>query len=147
SSRSVPDNVTSTVVPALAPQGDRTNNFGFGKLFPAGCCPWTVPVNGDNAPITASIMSNGLGPLAKNEKARRMDSSFIDDPKRENISTDRDFGSLNQAGGNYIPIPLCGGQLRCLFWLNDSGNRASGSLDSSSHVNGFAKNGQEIEGR
>src|SRR5262249_28402397 len=79
------DNVTSTVVPALAPQGDRTNNFGLGKLFPAGCCPWTVPVNGDNAPITASIMSNGLGPLAKNEKARRMDSSFIDDPRRENI--------------------------------------------------------------
>src|SRR5262249_49581601 len=48
SSRSVPVKVTSTVVPALAPHGDRTNNFGFGRLFPARCCPDVIPTHANN---------------------------------------------------------------------------------------------------
>src|SRR5207245_5927152 len=58
SSRSVPEKVTSTVVPALAPQGDRTNNFGFCKLLPAGGCPYAFPAHTNSANIRTENVSN-----------------------------------------------------------------------------------------
>src|SRR5437868_4618886 len=153
SSRSVPEKVTSTVVPALAPQGDRTNNFGFGKLLPAGGCPYAFPAHTNSANIrTENVSDLGAGSvsdraklLARNEEARCMDYSLIDDPRRE--TSRRTKTSEVSARQDSIQNRCAGSASLCLtVGLNDSGNRGSGSLDSSPHANGFAKTGQEIEG-
>src|SRR5438067_4145361 len=77
SSKSVPEKVTSTVVPALAPQGVSVNNFGFGKLFPAGGCPNVVPAHAKNAHIRTGSASDRTGVLTGNKETRRMNSSLM----------------------------------------------------------------------
>jgi len=76
SSKSVPEKVTSTVVPALPPQGVSVNNFGFGKLFPAGGCPHVVPAQAKNAHIRTGSVSDRPGVLTGNKETRRMNSSL-----------------------------------------------------------------------
>src|SRR5438132_8472759 len=115
SSRSVPEKVTSTVVPALAPQGVSVNNFGFGKLFPAGGCPNVVPAHAKNAPIRTESVGDRTG--LENEEARRMGSSLGDHPRRENILTPEvletsEVSTSGEAGRNQTKFRCVGSGYR-----------------------------------
>src|SRR5207245_10457232 len=66
---------TSTMVPSVAQQGVSVNNFGFGKLFPAGGSQNVVPAHDKNAHIRAGNVSDRPG--LENEEARRMGSSLM----------------------------------------------------------------------
>ena len=117
SSRSVPEKVTSTIVPALAPQGVRVNNFGFGKLFPAGGCPHVVPAHAKNAHIRTGSASDRPEVLTGNKETRRMNSSLGDHPRRENILTPEvletsEVSTSGEAGRNQTKFRCVGSGYR-----------------------------------